>query len=91
MTGRRRFCPAGLLVHVIQRGINRQTCFTGDADIAAYKNWLAEGADKFDVQINDWVFMTNHVHLLVTPQHKEAVSSLMRFLGRLYVESFNYR
>ena len=91
MPGRRRFCPAGFPIHVIQRGINRQICFTCDADIAAYANWLSEGADKFDVQINGWVFMTNHVHLLVTPQHKEAVSNLMQFLGRLYVKSFNYR
>ena len=91
MPGRRRFCPAGFPIHVIQRGIKRQICFTCDADIAAYANWLSEGADKFDVQINGWVFMTNHVHLLVTPQHKEAVSNLMQFLGRLYVKSFNYR
>ena len=34
--------------------------------------------------------MTNHVHLLLTPQHDQAVSKLMQFLGRLYVRRFNY-
>ena len=29
-------CPVGYPVHVIQRGNNRQTLFTSDADIAAY-------------------------------------------------------
>ena len=90
MPRRGRFCPVGCPIHVIQRGINRQTCFAADADIAAYAHWLAEGAQKFDVHIHGWVFMTNHVHLLLTPQHDKAVSRLMQFLGRLYVRHFNY-
>jgi putative transposase len=51
---------------VIQRGINRQICFTSDADMAAYAHWLAEGAQKFEVHLHGWVFMTNHVHLLLS-------------------------
>ena len=90
MPRRRRFCPGGFPIHVIQRGINRQICFTSDADMAAYANWLAEGAEKFEVHLHGWVFMTNHVHLLLTPQHDKAVSRLMQFLGRLYVRRFNY-
>ena len=90
MPRRPRFCPAGFPVHVIQRGIDRQICFTSDADMAAYANWLAEGAQKFEVHLHGWVFMTNHVHLLLTPQHDKAVSKLMQFLGRLYVRRFNY-
>ncbi|MBV1876820.1 MAG: transposase [Pseudomonadales bacterium] len=34
-------------------------------------------------------FRPNHVHLLLTPQHDQAVSKLMQFLGRLYVRRFN--
>jgi putative transposase len=90
MPRRRRFCPAGFPIHVIQRGINRQICFASDADIAAYAHWLAEGAQKFEVCVHGWVFMTNHVHLLLTPHHDSAVSGLMQFLGRLYVRHFNY-
>lgn len=86
-----RLCPAGYPVHVIQRGINRQVCFTGDADTAAYAHWLAEGAEKFDVLIHGWVFMTNHVHLLLTPLQDHAISHLMQWLGRLYVRRFNFR
>jgi putative transposase len=77
-------------VHVIQRGNNRQTLFTSDKDIAAYANWLAEGAVKFDLHVHGWVFMTNHVHLLLTPKHAGSVSQLMQSLGRNYVGYFNY-
>ena len=39
--------------------------------------------------IHGWVFMSNHVHLLLTPEDDGAISLLMQFLGRLYVRSFN--
>jgi putative transposase len=77
-------------VHVIQRGNNRQTLFTSDRDIAAYAHWLAEGAEKFDLHVHGWVFMTNHVHLLLTPKQDDSVSRLMQSLGRRYVGYFNY-
>ena len=57
MPRRLRFCPAGYPVHVIQRGINRQICFTSDSDMAAYANWLAEGAEKFSIQLHGWVLV----------------------------------
>ena len=86
----RRLCPAGIPVHVIQRGNNRQAIFTSDKDIAAYANWLEKGATKFGIRVHAWVFMTNHVHLLVTPQHDDSMSLLMQYVGRLYVRYFNY-
>jgi putative transposase len=85
-----RFCPRDFPVHVIQRGNNRQAIFTSDKDIAAYAYWLAEGAEKFELFVHGWVFMTNHVHLLLTPRQDESVSRLMQSLGRRYVGYFNY-
>ncbi len=90
MPRRPRFCPAGMPVHIIQRGNNRQTCFAKDADLAAYANWLAEYTDKFEIKLHAWVFMTNHVHLLLTPETNHGVSKLMQALGRQYVRYFNY-
>ena len=66
-----RFCPAGLPVHLIQRGNNRQAIFTCDDDLAAYAHWLAEGAERFGVWVHGWVFMTNHVHLLACLRYIE--------------------
>jgi hypothetical protein len=60
-------CPVGLPVHVIQRGNNRQVCFAAEADCKAYAHWLHQGSLKFGIKIHAWVFMTNHVHLLLTP------------------------
>jgi putative transposase len=91
MPRRRRICPPGLPVHVVQRGNNRQVCFASDADMKAYAHWLHEGANKFGVDVHAWVFMTNHVHLLLTPHNAAAISRCMQYLGRYYVRYFNYR
>jgi putative transposase len=91
MPRKRRFCPPGLPVHVIQRGNNRQACFADHSDLKAYAHWLREGSDKYGVDIHAWVFMTNHVHLLVTPTSGDSVSRCMQFLGRCYVRYFNHR
>lgn len=90
MPRRRRLSLPDYPLHVIQRGHNRSICFTCDEDMAAYANWLKEGATKFSVDIHAWVFMTNHTHLLLTPREDKAVSKLMQFLGRLYVRKFNF-
>ncbi|MGA9572364.1 MAG: transposase [Lysobacterales bacterium] len=90
MPRRARFCPAGYPIHVIQRGNNRQAIFTCDADLAAYAHWLAEGAERFDIAVHGWVFMTNHVHLLATASDHTSLSRFMQFLGRLYVRYFNH-
>jgi len=85
-----RICLPGIPQHVIQRGNNRQACFGSEEDFAAYAYWLEEYARKFRVAIHAWVFMTNHVHLLLTPETNEGVSRLMQTLGRSYVRYFNH-
>ena len=84
-----RICLPGVPVHVIQRGNNRQVCFGSDEDLAAYANWLDEYARESKVDVHAWVFMTNHVHLLVTREAPDSVSNMMQALGRKYVRYFN--
>jgi len=85
-----RLCLSGIPQHIIQRGNNRQICFGSDEDFAAYAYWLAEFSQKYHVAIHAWVFMTNHVHLLVTPETPDGLSKMMQSLGRQYVRYFNY-
>lgn len=84
-----RICPAGVPQHIIQRGNNRQVCFVGDEDFVAYRQWLEEAAKWHNVKIHAWIFMTNHVHLLATPDEDGAISAMMQSLGRRYVRYFN--
>jgi len=34
--------------------------------------------------------MTNHVHLLITPHSKNGISKVMQYIGRYYVQYFNF-
>ena len=86
-----RITPVGIPVHVIQRGNNHQACYASDEDLSAYAEWLKTYAKKYEVDIHAWVFMTNHVHLLCTPQLEGGVSRMMQSLGRQYVRYFNHR
>lgn len=85
-----RLCLPDIPQHVTQRGINRQSCFAADEDTSAYAHWLNEYARKYQVEIHAWVFMTNHVHLLVTPSSSDSVSHMMQSLGRRYVRYFSH-
>ena len=76
--------------HIIQRGINRQACFISDKDFATYAYRLDQSARRYQVAVHAWVFMTNHVHLLVTPQSEQGVSRMMQATGRHYVRYFNH-
>jgi len=85
-----RISLPGIPLHIIQRGNNRQVCFAAEEDFAAYAYWLHEYARKYRVALHAWVFMTNHVHLLATPQTEDGISRLMQTLGRHYVRYFNH-
>lgn len=84
-----RLCVPGIPQHIIQRGTNRQACFGSSEDMAVYAAWMDQYARKYGIAVHAWVFMTNHVHLLVTPTSSDGVSRLMQSLGRRYVRYFN--
>ena len=85
-----RVAPIGVPQHIIQRGNNRQACFTGEEDMKAYLHWLKDWSKKCQVDVHAWVLMTNHVHLLCTPWKENAVSQMMQSVGRFYVRYFNH-
>lgn len=84
-----RLSVAGYPHHVVQRGNNRQSIFSSNADFEMLLDLLGQFARKFDVAIHAYVLMTNHFHLLLTPQSETGLPQLMQALGRSYVRYFN--
>jgi putative transposase len=76
---------------VIQRGVNRASCFRSDRDRRRYLALLADAALQEGCKIHAFVLMTNHVHLLLSPQERESASRMMKSLGERYVPEFNRR
>jgi putative transposase len=75
--------------HIIQRGNNRSVCFHAEEDFQFYLHYLQEFAIKFGCAIHAYVLMTNHVHLLLTPQQSDSASLLMKHLSQRYVQYIN--
>ena len=78
-------------LHVIQRGNNRLPCFACRSDYLAYLEILRECAYDCGCALHAYVLMTNHVHLLLSPDDAHGASVLMRRLGQRYVQYFNRR
>jgi len=86
-----RFFIEGQALHVIQRGNNRQPVFFVEDDYANYRQWLIAAAADNGLSVHAHVFMTNHIHLLVTPETAESLPRTMQSLGRRYVRHINTR
>ena len=85
-----RFTLIGHPQHVIVRGNNREPIFYRDADYRFYLDKLKQACIKHDCEMHAYVLMTNHTHLLITPNTKTGISKVIQMLGRYYVQYFNY-
>ncbi len=56
-----------------------------------YLSWLREGAERHGCLIHAYVLMTNHVHLLLTPQSRDFISRRILFHGRKHVGYIHHR
>jgi putative transposase len=84
-----RLTLTGYPHHVILRGNNRQEIFMSVADREFMCLVLVEEAKQHGVEVHAYVLMSNHIHLLLTPQRDQAVPRMMQALGRRYVRHFN--
>jgi putative transposase len=84
-----RFHLPGVPVHAIQRGHNSSAVFFADLDYLEYLRCLKRAADRCGCAVHAYVLMTNHVHLLLTPEDAGATGRLFQDLGRHYVRHIN--
>jgi putative transposase len=84
-----RIVIPGQALHIIQRGNNRQPCFFADDDYRYYLDSLKDAAARYGGQVHAYVLMTNHVHLLLTPEFAETPSMVLQSVGRRYVRYVN--
>lgn len=85
-----RFYSPGVVLHVVQRGNNREACFTKPDDHRFYLQCLRDAAIEHGVDVHAYALITNRVHLLVSPASPESLPRAMQTLGRRYVGRFNF-
>ena len=85
----RRIIIPGVPLHITQRGNDRVRTFHDDRDLSCFRELLLEAVRGFDCAVHAYVFMPNHVHLLVTPPDASTPARLMQRLGTRYVRYVN--
>ena len=85
-----RFFVPDVAQHIIQRGNNREFIFADRKDFLFCLDCLRELTGRYGLLIHAYVLMTNHMHLLATPEREESIPKVMQSLGRIYVQYFNY-
>lgn len=86
-----RLVMAGLPLHVVQRGNNRTRTFWSSDDFGRFKELLFDASTRFCCAIHAYVFMTNHVHMLLTPGDDVGPSRMMQAVGSRYAHFINTR
>lgn len=76
-------------VHIVQRGHSREPVFFKTEDYLSYLGWLHEASERYRCKIHAYVLMTNHIHVLATPEKNNSISLMMQYVGRHYVPYIN--
>jgi len=63
--------------------------FVAGSDYRFFSQCLRAACEQFGCLLHAYVFMTNHVHLLVTPTTASSIAKVMQSVGRRYVRRFN--
>ncbi len=71
--------------HVLNRGNGRTDLFHKPADFDAFVKVLAEGLDRYAVDLFAWCLMSNHWHLVLRPRKSEALGRFMGWVGVTHV------
>jgi putative transposase len=86
-----RLVIPGMPMHVIQRGNNRDATFRVPSDYMRYRDILHAASQRSRCAIHAYVLMTNHVHMLLTPEEDDGPSRMMQLIGSRYVPYVNSR
>ncbi len=78
--------------HVINRGNNHQPIFFSDDDYWFFLESLSYAKEKYPCRIYSFVFMTNHVHLLLEPLiDNRNLACFMKYISQRHGQYINKR
>ena len=80
MPRRRTVGTAGVVFHVLNRGVRRLRLFDTPSDYDAFLTCVAEARVRIPIQLYAFCVMPNHFHLVVRPLEDGQLSEFMRLL-----------
>ncbi len=89
MPRRARSYLPGLSYHVVQRGNNRQACFIEPENYQFYLELWQQVSRRYGARVHAYCLMTNHIHILATPDKVDSISNTMKVVGSRYAQYIN--
>jgi len=86
----KRVSHPGLVVHVVNRGNNRQKIFHEEDDYRRYLSVVQHYKKKFGFHLFAFCLMTNHVHLLIRVGEK-SVSKIMQSITLAHTKHYHFK
>ena len=80
-----RAIEGGMIYHVLNRGNGRMRIFHKPGDYEAFERVLAEGLDRYAVDLLTYCLLPNHWHLVARPRTNEALGRWMGWVGVTHV------
>ena len=84
-----RIVLPGVPHHITQRGNNRQDVFFTDDDYNYYLKTLAKQSAKYGLSISGYCLMSNHIHVICTPDNPEALAKGIGRTNFIYTQYVN--
>ena len=78
-----------MIYHVLNRGNGRMRIFHKAGDYEAFERVLAEGLERYPVELFTYCLMPNHWHLVVRPNTDEALGRWMGWVGVTHVRRYH--
>ena len=78
-----------MVYHVLNRGNARTRIFHKPEDFEAFERVLAEGLERYPVELLTYCVMPNHWHLVVRPQTDRALGRWMGWVGVTHVRRYH--
>ena len=86
-----RIIVPGVAHHITQRGNRRQITFFEEGDYKTYLKLLFKWMDHFNVEIEAYCLMPNHVHLVLRPADRSGMTKALIRVHQRYTRIVNYR
>ena len=71
---------AGFIYHALNRGNARSDIFLKDGDYEAFERILAEGLERYDVELLAYCLLPNHWHLVLCPNQDGQMGQFLRWV-----------
>ncbi len=80
---------AGAIYHALNRGNARRPIFSKDADYEAFEQLIAEGLEKFPVDLIAYQWMKNHWHMVLSPQVDGGMSAFVGWVTLTHTQRYH--